>query len=222
MGTLYWQLNDCWPVSSWASIDYYGRWKALHYHAKKAFQPIIISCSMDSLIKFHVINDSYSETRGHVEIRAMDFKGKTIWEHEQEIEIHSNSNHLVLSRTEEEITGGRDKNGLVLLMRILKDDLVSTQNIKYFSSPKNLILQDAAINSQMDSIPGGIRITLQSDRLVRGVYLSSPDQEEFYSDNYFDILPGIPLEIDYFGTYTAEELKEKLNIKSLNSILSKP
>jgi beta-mannosidase len=220
MGTLYWQLNDCWPVSSWASIDYFGRWKALHYHAKKAFQPIIISCAMDSLVKFHVINDSYAESRGRVEIIAMDFNGKVIWEHTQEIEIPSNCNQLVLSKTKDEITGGRDKNGLLLLMRILKDGTITTQNIKYFSSPKNLILQDAGINYQMDSIPNGIRITLQSDKLVKGVYLSSPDQEEFYSDNYFDMLPGVPLEIDYYGTYTAGELKEKLKIKSLNSIMS--
>ena len=221
MGTLYWQLNDCWPVSSWASIDYYGRWKALHYHAKKAFQPIIISCAMDSLVKFHVINDAYDEARGQVEIKTMDFEGRTIWEHTKEIEIPPNSNQLVLSRDKDEITGGRDENGLLLFMRILRNGIVTAQNIKYFSSPKDLILQDAKVEYQMDSIPDGIRIILQSDKLLRGVYLSSSDKDEFYSDNYFDILPGVAVEVEYSGTFTAEELKEKLKIKSLNSIKSK-
>jgi beta-mannosidase len=221
MGTLYWQLNDCWPVSSWASIDYYGRWKALHYHAKKAFQPIIISCSMDSLIDVHVLNDSYSETRGMLEIRTLDFDGNTIWEHDQEIEIPSNSNQVVLSATVDEITGSRDKNELLLLMRVTGDGAVIAQNIKYFSSARDMILADAEISWHVDSIQDGIRITLKSDKLARGVYLSSPDQEEFYSDNYFDLLPGDARIVDYSGTYTADELKEKLTIKSLNSIALK-
>ena len=44
MGAVYWQLNDCWPVTSWSSIDYYGRWKALHYAAKRFFAPLLLSC----------------------------------------------------------------------------------------------------------------------------------------------------------------------------------
>ena len=50
MGTVYWQLNDCWPVASWSSIDYYGRWKALHYFAKRFFAPLIISCEEEGLL----------------------------------------------------------------------------------------------------------------------------------------------------------------------------
>jgi beta-mannosidase len=41
MGSLYWQINDCWPVASWSSIDYFGRWKALHYTARRIFAPVI-------------------------------------------------------------------------------------------------------------------------------------------------------------------------------------
>ena len=50
MGTLVWQLNDCWPVTSWASIDYYGRWKALHYYEKRFFAPVLISCAEEGTL----------------------------------------------------------------------------------------------------------------------------------------------------------------------------
>ena len=48
MGAVYWQINDCWPVISWSSIDYWGRWKALHYYAKRFFAPVMISCEEES------------------------------------------------------------------------------------------------------------------------------------------------------------------------------
>ena len=50
MGSLYWQLNDCWPGASWSSIDYYGKWKALHYNIKKAFSPVIVSHELKDVI----------------------------------------------------------------------------------------------------------------------------------------------------------------------------
>lgn len=50
MGTIVWQLNDCWPVASWSSIDYYGRWKALHYYEKRCFAPILISCEEEGIL----------------------------------------------------------------------------------------------------------------------------------------------------------------------------
>ena len=50
MGAVIWQLNDCWPVASWASIDYYGRWKALHYYAKRFFAPVLISCHEEGVL----------------------------------------------------------------------------------------------------------------------------------------------------------------------------
>lgn len=50
MGAIYWQLNDCWPVASWASIDYFGRWKALHYYAKRFFAPLMISCAEEGML----------------------------------------------------------------------------------------------------------------------------------------------------------------------------
>lgn len=50
MGAIYWQLNDCWPVASWAGIDYYGRWKALHYAARRFFAPVLLSCEEEGLL----------------------------------------------------------------------------------------------------------------------------------------------------------------------------
>ena len=92
MGTIVWQLNDIWPVASWASIDYFGRWKALHYAEKKMFAPILLSCEetgelserpfciaerrtpIEKSVRFHVANETWETVRGQIfwELRTPD------------------------------------------------------------------------------------------------------------------------------------------------------
>ncbi len=68
MGSLYWQLNDCWPVASWSSIDYFGRWKALHYYAKKFYDPILLSLEEgEADVSIYVTNDKLEAISGRIE-----------------------------------------------------------------------------------------------------------------------------------------------------------
>ena len=79
MGSLYWQLNDCWPGASWSSIDYYGKWKALHYKVRNAFKPVIVSHEfLDSNLKIAVISDLKDSFYGEVEVSCFPFKGDSI------------------------------------------------------------------------------------------------------------------------------------------------
>lgn len=57
-GIIYWQLNDCWPVSSWVSIEYGGRWKQLQYQAKHFFDPL-----MPTFMKQRIIEQSLMENK---------------------------------------------------------------------------------------------------------------------------------------------------------------
>ncbi|MDR1981521.1 MAG: glycoside hydrolase family 2 protein [Tannerellaceae bacterium] len=77
MGTLFWQHNDCWPVASWSSRDYYGRWKAQHYFAKKAFGTILVSpVAKDGNLDVYLVSDLLKAVKGTLEIRVMELKGK--------------------------------------------------------------------------------------------------------------------------------------------------
>lgn len=80
MGTLYWQLNDCWPVVSWSSIDYSGNWKAFHYQAKRSFEPVIISVAENNKsYEIYVISDWLKEIKADVKLELIDFEGKPLW-----------------------------------------------------------------------------------------------------------------------------------------------
>ena len=104
MGAIYWQLNDCWPVASWASIDYFGRWKALHYYAKRFFAPLLLSCKEEGMltqdtnvnaqpkplyksVQFNVSNETMQEEIVSVKWYVRNAKGTILRAEEKEIVI---------------------------------------------------------------------------------------------------------------------------------------
>jgi hypothetical protein len=81
MGSIFWQLNDCWPVASWSSIDYYGRWKALQYYARRFYAPILVSPHVeDGSLKVYIVSDKTEAKPATLRVRLMDFDGKVLLE----------------------------------------------------------------------------------------------------------------------------------------------
>jgi beta-mannosidase len=137
MGTLYWQLNDCWPVVSWSSIDFFGNWKALHYKAKKAFKNVLISSVIENdTLKTYVINDKLKSITGELNLKLIDFNGKTVWSNSKQITITKNSSeqyhYLPLLNI--------DRQNVVLVMAFN-----SEVSCYYLTKPKYLKLQKAKI-----------------------------------------------------------------------------
>lgn len=98
MGALYWQINDCWPVASWSSIDYYGRWKALHYYAKKFYEPILVTLhEQDGKINVYVISDHREAVAADVRVVLMDFDGKILKEATKNISIRGLTSEAYLN-----------------------------------------------------------------------------------------------------------------------------
>lgn len=84
MGSLFWQHNDCWPVASWSSRDYYGRWKAQHYFTKKAFTDILVSPIADNeTLDVFIVSDRLKPTPGQLDIRVMDLQGNVLYEYKK-------------------------------------------------------------------------------------------------------------------------------------------
>src|SRR5260370_31933675 len=79
MGSLYWQLNDCWPVASWSSIDYYGHWKALQYYARRFYDDLLVSPWEDNnTASVSVVSDKLQPTASELPLPVPDFHGKTL------------------------------------------------------------------------------------------------------------------------------------------------
>ncbi|MEA3479012.1 MAG: glycoside hydrolase family 2 protein [Bacteroidota bacterium] len=218
MGTLYWQLNDCWPVTSWSGLDYYGRWKALHYFAKKAYQNVFVTSDMGFMLNFYVLNDSLEGFDATIDITLQDFYGKSYWNHREDLSIIHNSNKLVFTIPKEELLRGYNPGELVLVIKLKSGENILAENIKYFVPVKELHLPVPEIQYAADSISGGSIIGLWTDVLAKNVYLSSSDEKGFFSDNYFDLLPGDTVKIRYSGDLSARDLNDNLKIKSIKDV----
>ncbi|WP_239021973.1 beta-mannosidase [Pontimicrobium aquaticum] len=208
MGTLYWQLNDCWPSISWSSIDFFGNWKALHYKAKKSFENILVSSKAeDNVLKTFIINDNLEEVTDTLYLKLIDFSGKKLWSYSKEITASKNSSELV----HELNLKGFDRRNTVLV-----SSFKNSTSTYYLAKPKKLKFQQAEITKKITKTKTGFNIKLLSSSLQKDVFLYSKEKGHF-SDNYFDLLPNETVEIEF---ETKSSTLEDLKIKTMNEFVN--
>ena len=217
MGSLYWQLNDCWPVASWASIDYYGRWKALQYYARRFFDDVLISPYLhDDQLEVYVVSDKQQSLSGKIRVRLLDFTGKTLLDQTQEIQIPALSSASYLKLAKDVLATKADPRRSFLVADLEVGGQLVSRNLLFLDVTHNLELPVAPkIESNLNKTDGGYSITLRTPALARNVYISFGDVDVQTSDNYFDLLPGEPVTITLKTSSTLDQLKSALRITSL-------
>lgn len=185
-GTLYWQLNDCWPVTSWSSVDYFGNWKALHYQVKRSFEPLLVSITENEVnYEIHVINDELFSNEIQFKIALLDFNGKQIKIDEVALDVDGNSSEVLVALPKENYFD-KKLNEVVLSVSYSLKSGKTGKTLYYFVKPKDLKITKPTIKiNKIDDVT----IEVSSDVLAKNVYLSS-DESTFFSDNYFDVLPN--------------------------------
>lgn len=216
MGSLYWQIDDCWPVASWSSIDYYGRWKALHYAARKSFASILISPVLsDSELKIFIVNDSLKNIDANLDVSILDFNGANIYNQVIEVQLQSNSSSLGLSIPREVFSKEKSLSRMVCVCSLSQKNNILADAINYFTLPKLLDLEKPLIKYSIQSSVSGFSVTLKTNTLAKNVYVICADDRSFLSDNYFDLIPGKDKTINVTTSLTQKEFEESLKIMSL-------
>ena len=191
MGSLFWQINDCWPVASWSSIDYYGRWKAQQYFAVKAFANVLVSPQLDgTTVHIYAVSDDLGDKNVTLSLRLMDFAGKVLSHEETPLTLKANTGALVMTREVADILDGASANSVLLSVRLLVGNRVLADNTLYFAPIKDVALPKPEIVRTIKASGRDILLALSSKTLVKNLYLSLDDGDGKFSDNYFDILPG--------------------------------
>jgi beta-mannosidase len=217
MGAIYWQLNDCWPVASWASIDYYNRWKALHYYARRFYDDVLVSPHADEdKVDVYVVSDKLQPVSGKIRVRLLDFSGNSLFEREQEVQIPPQSSAIYLSLDKANLFAKADPHRSFLVLDLDVAGNRVSRNEVFFDVTQKLELPVAPkIESTLNKTDSGYAVRLRTPALARDVYLSFGDLDVQLSDNYFDLLPGEPVVMNLQTTSTIDQLKSALKITSL-------
>ena len=193
MGSLFWQLNDSWPVVSWSGIDYYGNWKALMYQSKRAFATILINAIKegDDLCVYLVSDELQDHDGVRLDVELMDFDGKAHGKWTQSGMLAANSSVLFMKKRAGELQGKLSA-ATSLLHFTLKDKNGATlaDDVFYFAYPKDQKLPEANIETSVRRRGDAIEMTLKTDKLARDIFVEVPVQGVRFTDNFFDLLPG--------------------------------
>lgn len=192
MGTLYWQLNDSWPVVSWSGIDYYGNWKALHYQTQRAYAPILLNATKqgDSLNIFVMSDKLQSFLGATLQLKLNDFDGKTLKKRTLKKDVPANATTIIHTEKYGEMAGNPAETFLLMTLKSASGELLS-EEIYYFNYPKDQHLPQTDIRYKLrQKEDGKCEVILKADQLARDVFIEVPYQGTRFSDNFFDMLPG--------------------------------
>lgn len=199
MGAVVWQLNDIWPVASWASIDYYGRYKALHYAEKRMFAPVMISCEevgelserpyciaqpkpIELSARLHVANETMEEVCGMVRWALRRPDSSVIQEGSRQVSVPALSG-LWLEKMDFE---GYHEREIHLEYCFEVDGRVVSRNTCLFTPPKHYFFENPHLQVKKE----GKRITVKTDAYAKNVEIIGVDGDLWLSDNFFDMEAG--------------------------------
>jgi len=210
MGSLYWQFNDCWPVVSWSGIDYFGKWKALQYKVKELFKPVITSSIYKNDTLFiYGINDGNSEIKGFLLYTLMNFSGEKFINDSIPVFLPPLSSRLLHAIA---IKKYADK----LVFSTLRYKNETFNEISYFTLPKDLKLERTEPKISIISQNDEMFIIIQSKYLLKNVYLFTDDDNITFSNNYFDVLPNIPIQLKLKTELPESEVLKRIKSRMLN------
>ena len=216
-GALFWQLNDCWPVSSWAVVDSALRPKAAYYYAKKFYAPLMVTFSMEhrkhaerGALRLWMTSDRAIGRNCTLEVNLQTFEGARLWSKRGKISVRPDRSEEVLLVPEKALSI-IDPSCTYLLARVFGAEGLLSENRFYFDEPKHLDLGKGKVAIKLDSHrKGEYNLLLRTKRLVKNFRVEVEGEDVLFDDNYFDIDPGIPKVVRFSSTLTTGELKRKL------------
>lgn len=218
MGTLFWQHNDCWPVASWASRDYYGRWKAQHYYVRKAYDDILISPVVEGDdLKVYAVSDRLENTSGRLQFQVCQFDGTVVHHWDKSVGISGNDSRVCFSAPLAKLLEGADR-GTVYVRVDYTDKSGRVYHNNYcLGKQKDMDYPKVDLQTEVCFIEGGYEVTVSADKFARAVYLSVADNESVYSDNYFDVQPKSSVQVQVRTRLSAEAFNGSLRLTCLNN-----
>jgi beta-mannosidase len=220
-GTLYWQINDCWQVCSWASIDYFGRWKALHYYARRFYAPVLLSGNEDGTkVALHVTSDLRKPFSGHADWQLVTFDGEVLKKGRLAVRAKPNADTpLKTFDFAEELKDGMARRAVMVIELFGKDGSRISRGMVSFAPYKHQELPEPALRAEVADAISTWQVSVKAAKLARFVEVRLEDQapEAIWSDNYFDLPAGGEQTVALAKQpgETIEQIRSRLRLRSL-------
>ncbi|MDE6338417.1 MAG: glycoside hydrolase family 2 protein [Muribaculaceae bacterium] len=219
MGTLVWQHNDCWPVASWAGRDWYGRWKAQQYYSKAAYDDILVSPVVlgDTLV-VNLVSDRRQPVKGKFTLKVMKLDGTPVNVRAFNHKLDALSSDRIMKLPLKELLGDNKRGEVIIHAEYDIPGDRSYDNVAFATKQKFMDYQVPEYNLTIVPAEGGYDVTVGSDTFARAVFLSLEGIDNFFSDNYFNILPGRRRTIRVTSTLPEDEFRRQLKIISMGDV----
>ncbi|WP_106768157.1 beta-mannosidase [Paenibacillus faecalis] len=214
-GALFWQLNDCWPGTSWSVIDYYGLPKAAYHYSRKFFAPVLLTADHDAGQEFKLwaLNDRIQSYEDTIRLAVYKMDGTVVFERSFDLTVPGNSKMQVIALTETELTNGEEASNLVCVVSSTSG--ATEENFIYLRDYKDMCFEQAQLRVEVNKDEAVIRVT--TDRVARMVKLELDVEWLVLSDNFFDLLPGQVKEIRVAQSEGKSIPWETLRVSALNA-----
>jgi beta-mannosidase len=217
-GTLIWQLNDCWPVASWSSIDYFGRWKALHYAARRFYAPLLLSVEDNGKrMDVHLTSDRTQAWSGRLSWRLEALDGFVLESGVQVVAVNPLSDVLLVSLDFKAQITDENQRRTVFVCELWQGEEYLSGCVSTFVPSKHLELADPGLQVEATAKDGRLTITLRAQSLARFVELKLEGVDVVFSDNYFDLSPNQAVSVSAAlpAGWTLEQARQALRVRSL-------
>jgi len=217
-GTLFWQLNDCWPVVSWSSLDYFGRWKALHYAAKRFYVPVLLSVEEDAKCRIvHVTSDLLVPWDGTLRWRLESLTGKVLDSGEEIVHADPLADTKTCLLDFDENISDANCRATVLVCELWQGQDRLSCCVSAFVPDKHLTLTYPSLEWNVNLTDDTLTFDLLAKNLMRFVELTLEGVDVIFSDNFFDLPAGMPRQVSAAipSGWKLEQVRQTLRIRSL-------
>ena len=214
MGSIYWQLNDPWPVASWSSIDYFGRYKALHYFAKRFYQKVAIGLfNENGKITVNIANEGLDSFEGKIKAGVVKNDLSVISTYEKEVSVNALFSLDALTVSNEDFDGHSDRIFFAELYD--KDGNLISRNTELGTAPKDFDFKKPSIKIDAKRENDTIYLSFSADVVTKGVFVDFKNYDLALSDNFFDLYSSEPYTVSVKTDLTEEEILSELQITNL-------
>lgn len=215
MGTLYWQINDCWPTISWSTIDYYGNWKAGHYQIKDSYKDLLVSLTEEEgQLNTYVVSDRLINTSAMLKITVFDFEGNATYNDSIQLNIPANSSKIYSEHTISELLKDKVKEEVYIYVSLEENQTKVAENYYFFVPHKSLLLPKPKVKTKITGEDNWFTVSVSTDKFAKNIYIYFDGYDANMSDNFFDLKAGTEKSIRFKSTesVTVEDLKKKLKV----------